>query len=251
MELSSYLRCYKKLAVAFSGGVDSAYLIYAAKHEGCQVQAYFVKSPFQPEFELEDAKELATQLEIPLKMIELNVLEVPEVVRNPENRCYYCKKAIFHKLKEITMKDGYEVLVDGTNASDEMEDRPGMKALAQLQILSPLRECGLSKVTIRQLSKEAGLFTWKKPSYACLATRIPTGQSITNEQLQKIEKGEQKLMEMGFSDFRIRIIGEQAKIQLTEKDLTRFIEKRKDIYLYLSQDFESVVLDLKERAVSD
>ena len=118
-------------------------------------------------------------------MLRADVLSDPVVVSNPSDRCYYCKKVIFNMIMEAAAKDGYTVLLDGTNASDDAGDRPGMKALRELQVKSPLRECGLVKSEIRRLSKEAGLFTWDKPSYACLATRIPTGCTITAEKLQK------------------------------------------------------------------
>ena len=163
----------------------------------CDVTAYFIKTPFQPEFELLDAKKLAGQLNAPLKIIELPVLADKTIAKNPVNRCYYCKKALFTALTAQAARDGYSVIFDGTNASDQAGDRPGMQALTELDVRSPLRECGLTKEKIRELSKKAGLFTWEKPSYACLATRIPSGTPITSDLLTKIETRNKSLPLMG------------------------------------------------------
>jgi uncharacterized protein len=206
LELLDFFNHNPRIAVAFSGGVDSSYLLFAAKTAGCNVRAYFIKSQFQPEFELDDAKRLADTLGIPLVIETLDVLNVPNIVQNPTNRCYYCKSAILLKLWELARADGIEVLCDGTNADDDENDRPGMQALREQVIVSPLRDCGLTKADIRRLSRQAGLFTHEKPAYACLATRIPTGVKITAELLAKIERAENILFGMGFSDFRVRVI---------------------------------------------
>lgn len=166
------------MALAFSGGVDSSYLLYAALQNGADVHAYYVKSAFQPQFELEDAQKLAKQVGAKLTIMQANVLANETVVANPKNRCYYCKQVIFTGIGKQAAQDGYTTLLDGTNASDDAADRPGMKALQELSVLSPLRLCGLTKTEIRKRSKAAGLFTWDKPSYACLATRIPTGRPL-------------------------------------------------------------------------
>ena len=145
MPLESFFAAHPRVAVAFSGGVDSAYLLYAAKTAGCDAAAYFLKTPFQPQFELEDAQKLAGQLGVPLHIVEYDVLRVPGVAENGPLRCYHCKRALFTRLWEAARADGFEVLCDGTNASDDGADRPGMKALAELGVRSPLREAGLSK----------------------------------------------------------------------------------------------------------
>lgn len=177
MPLESFFAAHPRVAVAFSGGVDSAYLLYAAKTAGCDAAAYFLKTPFQPRFELEDAQKLAGQLGVPLHIVEYDVLRVPGVAENGPLRCYHCKRALFTRLWEAARADGFEVLCDGTNASDDGVDRPGMKALVELGVRSPLREAGLSSRRSRRLSREAGLFTHDKPAYACLATRVPTGHA--------------------------------------------------------------------------
>ncbi len=248
MSLSNFFAEYRRVALAFSGGVDSAYLLYAAKQYGSEVRAYYVKSAFQPQFELEDAKRLANELHTDIKIIEVDVLSSPEIVSNPDNRCYYCKKRIFTAIEQEARKDGFTVLLDGTNASDDEGDRPGMRALRELSVRSPLRECGLTKADIRRLSNEAGLFTWDKPAYACLATRIPAGESITKEKLTATEKAEGYLFSLGFTDFRIRMMGDTAKIQLPEAQLGLLLENRAGIIAELKKYYRSVLLDLEVRS---
>ena len=152
MDLSQFFRQCPKAALGFSGGVDSAYLLYAAVENGAQVQPYFVKTAFQPQFELEDARRLCAQLGVELSVLELDILNVPQVAENPADRCYFCKKALFGRLKEQAQQDGYRVLMDGTNASDDAGDRPGMRALGELSVRSPLRECGITKAQVRGCS---------------------------------------------------------------------------------------------------
>lgn len=247
MKLDDFFRQQNSMALAFSGGVDSAYLLYAGLRYGCDIHAYYVKSTFQPQFELDDACRLAKELHANLTVIEADVLSEPAIIENPANRCYYCKKLIFTKIAEAARADGYEVLLDGTNASDDAEDRPGMKALAELSVRSPLRECGLTKAEIRKLSREAGLFTWNKPAYACLATRIPTGAQITKEKLLITENAEKLLSDMGFSDFRIRMSGNDAKIQVKEEQLKKLLLYRKEILEKLKPYYHSITVDLEGR----
>ena len=247
MELKDFFRRYNKVALAFSGGTDSAYLMYEARNNGADIKAYFIKSQFQPEFELEDAKRLAKQLVVPLEVIECDVLSCHQVSKNPKDRCYYCKQKIFTELKKAADRDGYSCIIDGTNASDNSKERPGMKALAELKVLSPLKECGIDKERVRGESKIAKLFTWEKPSYACLATRIPEGRTITVEDLQKVENAEFRLSQLGFSDFRVRIIDRGARLQVREQQLYLVVEKRKEIIDILKEYFDMILLDLEER----
>lgn len=247
MTLENFFINNSKVAIAFSGGVDSAYLLYAAKQYAKEVRAYYVKSEFQPQFELDDAIRLAEELMVSLKILNLNVLAVPCVSDNPKNRCYYCKKAIFTKIIQAAKADGFTVLLDGTNASDDADDRPGMKALHELSVLSPLRMCGLTKTEVRRLSKEAGLFTWDKPAYACLATRIPTGEIITAEKLEATEMAEDFLFSLGFTDFRVRSQNGNAKIQLPEEQIPLLLQHRKTIVEKLRLYYTSVVLDMEVR----
>ena len=248
MTLQAFFKQNPKTALAFSGGVDSAYLLYAALSSGCDVHAYYVKSAFQPQFELEDAKKLAKKLGAPMTILELDILSDTEITENPKNRCYYCKKKIFGAILAAAQKDGYQVLIDGNNASDDADDRPGMKAVQELKVLSPLRECGITKKEVRKLSKEAGLFTWNKPAYACLATRIPAGETITAEKLSTTEYGETILSELGFTDFRIRMSGSNAKIQVREEQLEKLLLYRKEILEKLKPYYTSVMVDLEVRS---
>lgn len=247
MELRDFFQECPKVALGFSGGVDSAYLLYAALDHGAQVRPYFIKTAFQPQFELEDARRLCAQLGVELTVVELDVLQVPGVVENPPDRCYHCKRALFGRLRQQALADGYPVLIDGTNASDDAGDRPGMRALGELSVRSPLRECGISKAQVRALSKEAGLFTWDKPAYACLATRVPTGEAITPETLRKVEAAEEALFSLGYSDLRVRMFHGAARLQLPGQQLEQAAKEREAISQALAPWFDTVLLDLKER----
>ena len=247
MNLTQFWQANPKAAIAFSGGVDSAYLLYSAVQSGADVKAYYAKTAFQPAFELEDAKKLAAQLGAQMEILTLDVLSVPKVVENPQNRCYYCKTALFSAMTAAAKKDGFTLILDGTNASDEAADRPGMQALRELSVRSPLRECGLTKKEIRRLSKEAGLFTHDKPAYACLATRIPTGDTITRAELSRTEDAETYLNDLGLRNFRVRTLGDIARIQVTESDLETVLKNREVILAHLKKLYSGVVLDLEVR----
>lgn len=247
MELSAYFSAHPKAAIAFSGGVDSAYLLYAAVQCGAEVRAYYVKTPFQPQFEYEDAQKLSRQLGVEMVTLPVDVLCREEIVSNPANRCYFCKRALFSRILEAAAEDGFSLILDGTNASDDDADRPGIQALRELQVQSPLRLCGLTKEEIRRLSKEAGLFTHDKPAYACLATRIPTGERITLDKLEKTERAENFLASLGFRDFRVRLDHGKARIQVRPEDLTLVMENRQNILDTLGQLYDGVVLDLEVR----
>ncbi len=247
MDLQEFFRIHPKTAVAFSGGVDSAYLLYAAARWGRETIAYYVNSPFQPAFELGGARALAKALSVPLRVLPVDILACPQVAENPKDRCYHCKKEIFQIIAARAAGDGFPVVLDGSNASDDPADRPGMAALEELGILSPLRLCGLTKGEIRRLSREAGLFTWDKPAYACLATRIPAGEPITQEKLAKVERAEDYLRELGFSDLRVRSLGEGAKLQLPAAQMGKLLEHRKKIVEELKKDYAFIMLDLEAR----
>ena len=247
MTLQEFFKAQPNVALAFSGGVDSAYLLYAAVTSGANVTAYYIKTPFQPQFEYDDAVKLATDLGAEMKTIHLDVLQDKNVIANPANRCYYCKKRIFSAILAAAREDGFSIVIDGTNASDDASDRPGMVALQELQVRSPLREAGLTKAEIRRLSKEAGLFTHDKPAYACLATRIPAGTRITLELLKKTEICEEYLKNMGFSDFRIRYFEGSARLQLPEAQIPALLEKRAEVLAFLKQYYPAVLLDMEVR----
>ena len=183
MTIVEFFREVPEAAVAFSGGVDSAALLALAARHARRTKAYFVRTPFQPAFELQDAEDTARRLGAELQVIDYDILAVPAVAGNPPDRCYHCKRSLFTALLAAAKADGFSVVLDGSNASDDAGDRPGMRALRELEVRSPLRECGLTKSDVRRLAREAGLPVWDKPSYACLATRVPTGTAITREDL--------------------------------------------------------------------
>ena len=248
MTLQEFFGAHPKAALAFSGGVDSSYLLYAARQLGADVKAYYVKTAFQPEFEYQDALRLASQLGADIQVLTLDVLACPDVTVNPKNRCYFCKQHIFGNILRQAKADGYHTVLDGTNASDQVSDRPGMKALQEMKVLSPLRLTGLTKAEIRSLSQEAGLFTWDKPSYACLATRIPAGTEITGADLARTEWAEDHLMSLGFRDLRVRqLSGDLALVQLPEAQMDTFLALRREITRTLKTRYAGVLLDMEAR----
>lgn len=247
MTLQDFFRANPRAGLAFSGGTDSAYLLWAASQWAQDVKAYYVHSPFQPVFELADAKRLAEELHMPMTVLEADILSVPGAAANGPDRCYHCKTALFTLLKNAALADGYTLLIDGTNASDDAGDRPGMRALKELAVRSPLRECGVTKTEVRQRSREAGLFTWDKPAYACLATRVPTGTAITPEALTAVEGAEKALAALGYRDFRVRLFHGAAKLELTEHDLMRAAGEREAVKAALSPWFKTVLLDCDTR----
>lgn len=247
MTLQEFFTEYPKAALGFSGGVDSSYLLWAAVNAGADIAPYYIQTAFQPAFELEDAKRLCEQIGVKLNVIRLDALADPRVAANPANRCYYCKVGLFGALRARAKADGYDLLLDGTNASDDAGDRPGMKALREMEVRSPLRECGLTKAMIRQESRKAGLFTWDKPAYACLATRVPTGRTITPELLRRVEGAETALFALGFTDFRVRLYDDAARLQLPEGQLAKAVEQRQAIRQALAPWFDIVLLDTQTR----
>ena len=247
MTLQAFFQANPRAALAFSGGVDSAYLLWAGRHWGCDLTAYYVRTAFQPEFEYEDARRLAEEVGVPLRVVEADILSVPLAAANGPDRCYHCKRALFALLWEAARRDGHTLLLDGTNASDDAGDRPGMRALRELEVRSPLRECGLTKAEIRAQSKKAGLFTWNKPAYACLATRIPTGTAITAGDLERVEAAEGALFALGVTVFRVRLVSGAARIQLPADQWDRASEQREAIRKALSPRFDAVLLDLETR----
>lgn len=254
MQLEEFFVKYPKCALAFSGGTDSAYLLYAAMQYGCDIRPYYVRSVFQPEFEYQDARKIAEQLQADMRIIHCPVLEDEKVRANPANRCYYCKQRIFSEISRQAQADGYSVILDGTNASDDAADRPGMKALAERKVLSPLRMCGISKSNVRRLSKEAGLFTYQKASYACLATRIATGHEIREEDLQRVEQAEAALADMDFHNFRLRMYryeNEVAALETEEGQWQYAKDHLAEIQEKLRPWFHQVVLEESYRATEE
>ncbi len=200
------------IALAFSGGVDSAFLLHAS-HEalGDKVLAMTVKSPYIPDWEIEEARKIAREIGVKHHIIEVNMPD--QILNNPDDRCYLCKTYLFSILRDFAEKKGFRNLADGSNADDKHEHRPGMKALKELKVRSPLLETGFKKSDIRTVSKEMGLDTWKKPAYACLLTRIPYNTRINDELLRKIERAETYLIELGIRAVRVRTHDNLARIE--------------------------------------
>ena len=247
MTLEQFFQENPRCALGFSGGVDSAYLLYAGVRAGADIRPYFIKTAFQPAFELADAQKLAAGLGVEVTVLELDALADPKVAANPADRCYFCKQNLFRTLKERAIADGYPVLLDGTNASDEAGDRPGMRALAELSVRSPLRDCGLTKDEIRTRSREAGLFTWDKPAYACLATRVPAGEAITADLLARVEGAEDALFRLGYTDFRVRVFHSAARLQLPRGQMERAVREAEELRQALKPYFTPILLDLEGR----
>ena len=237
MTLEDFFARHPRTALGFSGGTDSAYLLYAGLSMGADVRPYYIKTQFQPEFELADASRLARELGVELVVIEADILAADTVAENPPERCYYCKRTLFSLLAERAASDGYTELLDGTNASDDPGDRPGTRALAELGVLSPLRDCGVTKAEVRRLSREAGLFT-----------HIPAGRRIEPEALRRIDEAEARLRALGYADLRVRLEEGGARLELPEGQLERAVRERERLLEALG-GFGRVSLDLRGRKV--
>ena len=234
-----------KLAVAFSGGVDSTYLLYKA-HEvlGDDCIAVTVKSQVLTAEEFSWTSDYCEKNGIKQIVIDFDVFSVEVFASNPPDRCYYCKKKIFGSVKKAS--EGY-VAADGSNASDTGDYRPGMRALEELGIASPLKDAGLTKDDIRALSKEAGLPTWDKPSAACLASRFAYGEKITDEGLRRVEAAEKFIRDLGFDGIRVRVHGNLARIEASPDDITllSYERARKEISEELKRlGFKYVTMDM-------
>jgi uncharacterized protein len=235
--------------IAYSGGVDSTFLLKIAREElGNKVTAVTVKSEIHHLSEATIAKKMAQQFKVKHLFIDIDILSNKEFVNNPKERCYICKKEIFSKISEIAKELNLNFVADGSNYDDLSDYRPGMKAVRELKIRSPLQEALLTKDDIRLLSKEMDLLTWNKPSNSCLATRIPYGDEITLEKLKRIEKAEGFFHELGIEQVRVRCINKLAKIEVEEKDFLFLMEEdlRKKIISKLKQlGFIYITLDLQ------
>lgn len=247
MNIQQFFSIHSNVVVAVSGGVDSALLLYFAKKYANDVTACFVKTAFQPEFELNDAKEICDAVGVQLNVINIDVLSESRIISNPDNRCYFCKKLIFNSILDFARALNKEV-VEGTNASDDVDDRPGYKALGELGVLSPLRLCGIDKRKIRELATEVNLSVADKASYACLATRIPANTIITEKALSVTEKAEHELFKLGLKNFRIRYINGAGKLQLSQNDMKIFNQNKDDILKAIKPYYNDILLDNEVRA---
>ena len=246
MTLDAFFREHPRFALAFSGGTDSAYLLWAAVQAGCQVQPYFVKTPFQPAFELEDARRLAGQVGLPLTVLPVAVLDLPQVVQNPPDRCYLCKREMFSALCRWAREQGISQVLDGTNADDRTVYRPGLRALAELGVQSPLADCGLTKAEVRALAAERGLSAAGRPSSPCMATRLPYGAPLDLALLRRLEQGEEWVRSQGIGQVRLRFQEPVLRIEVAPEEMEQLWRCRREAVRQLKGlGFSYIALDLE------
>lgn len=248
-KLAAVLRSLGRTAVAFSAGVDSTFLLHTA-HDvlGDNVIALTARTVSSAQREMQEAVRFCEAFGVRHVIEDVDQMAIPGFADNPPQRCYICKKALFTSLLRTADALGFDTVIDGTNADDPHDDRPGLRALRELGIRSPLLEAGLTKRDIRLLSREAGLATWDKPSFACLATRIPTGDEITPHKLAVVDEAERFLQDKGFRQVRVRMHGTLARIETEPHEIVRLAQPQlrgqiRDKLTALG--FDHVTLDLK------
>lgn len=240
---------YRSVAIAFSGGVDSSLLLKVACDtlETENVLALTAVSPIFPAYEIEQSKQLATQLGVRQQLVSSREMEAKDFIENGIQRCFHCKHGLFSQFLE-TISETDITLLEGSNLDDLNDYRPGREAICQLNISSPLLEAELTKQEVRQLSLQLGLSTWNKPSVPCLATRFPYGSLITEDRLKQVEQCEEWLRQQGFSNFRVRNHQQLARIEVLPEDMSRFSDetlRNELIEVFKTHHFNYVTIDLQ------
>ncbi len=247
--LQARLRSLGRTLIAYSGGVDSAFLADAARRAlGENMLAVIADSPSLARFQLQDAVELARERQIPLEVVATREMERPEYVRNDSARCFHCKDELFTFLEEFRRQRGFDCIAYGVNADDQGDFRPGQEAARRHQVAAPLLEAGLGKLEIRELARQAGLRVWDKPASACLSSRIEYGRPVTREALAAIEQGEQALRGLGFRQFRVRHHGQIVRLEIAREELPRALDSQMAAEfsrIFKALGFAYVTLDLE------
>lgn len=221
--LVEILRCMQSAVLAYSGGVDSTFLLKALQSSCVRTLAATAMSEITPSSDLHVANKMATEIGIEHRIVEMDIMLEEQFQRNTPERCFFCKDKLFRKLAAITSAGGYNFLIDGTNVDDTLDYRPGVRAASKHQVKSPLMEAGLSKKEIRELSRQLGLPTWDRPSSPCLATRFPYGQPITKGAVERVRRAEDFLRGLGLCEVRVRVHDEIARIEVDEEEIGSFL----------------------------
>jgi uncharacterized protein len=247
--LDQHLRALGRTLIAYSGGVDSAFLAWAAHQAlGSNMLAVIADSPSLARTQLADATSFANEQRIPLEIIATDELDRPEYARNDSSRCFHCKDELFTAMEEFRARRGFESIAYGVNLDDQGDFRPGQRAAEQHRIAAPLREAGLTKQEIRELSRAACLRIWDKPASACLSSRIEYGREVTREALSVVEQGEDAIRALGFRQFRVRHHGDIVRIEIAREELARALTPEmaaEFTRIFKALGFKFVTLDLE------